>query len=426
MSRKAPPKSRGIVPRHLELPEAVLTKSVRQDPSTLKVSISDCVQNVSSGYEAAKRLVSRHFDPTAIGDHPSPLQETLSAIGFDASDVSYVRWAGARGSNDSIVAPLNVCVAFLLSLNTRGAAELRSSIATQFTRALAAKAGMTELAEAPTANPRLTAAVSAVVDVPPPLPVGQPVEDVASDPSDSPPRHSLAAGGHQVVTHNNTYTNGSPPQDTSYGLLTQHSLMDAQSALERYPREDPRYQLALTLIESATSIANSIAGQETARKRLVEAKAATEDAKKRRVETLAKIEACGSAADVLNNQGGGMNLAARRILRTTVLRCVDESIADTGAHANAVLAQVAGPATERKTALQHLVDKFQVKTPDIATIKQLREAVNAAYFGFYGASEMTYIDSDRVMEKVGNSRCMTARFPVEKLDALVAVFQRFA
>ena len=113
MSRRAPPASRGIVPVHVELPESVFTKPVRQDPNTGFLSISDCVQNVSSGYEAATRLVARYF-------HADAIEVTMTNIGFEPSDVSYVRWAGARGSNDSIVAPLNVAMAFLsTSLETR-------------------------------------------------------------------------------------------------------------------------------------------------------------------------------------------------------------------------------------------------------------------------------------------------------------------
>ena len=127
MSRRAAPASRGIVPVTIDLPESVLIKQVRQDPATGNVSLSDCVQNVSSGYEASKRLISRHFDPKKIGAQKSPLEETMSLIGFEPSDVSYVRWSGARGPHDSIVAPLNVAVAFLLQLNTRGAAELRGA-----------------------------------------------------------------------------------------------------------------------------------------------------------------------------------------------------------------------------------------------------------------------------------------------------------
>ena len=176
-SRRAPPQSRGIVPVHVELPASVLTKPVRQDPSTGRVSISDCVQNVSSGHDAATRLVTRYFNPDTI-------EATISELGFAPSDVSFVRWAGARGSRDSIVAPLNVAVAFLMQLNTRGAAELRGAVATQFTRALAAKAGLSNVAEAPTANPQLTEAVAQAADAPPaivspPAPtVGQPPQPV--------------------------------------------------------------------------------------------------------------------------------------------------------------------------------------------------------------------------------------------------------
>ena len=355
------------------------------------------------------------------------LPATLSAIGFEPSDVSYVRWAGARGPHDSIVAPMNVAVAFLLQLNTRGAAELRGAVATAFTRALANKAGIL-LVEAPTANASLTAAVAAAVDAPAPIAptvVGQaqpaqPADDLSSN--GSPPRHSL------VHTTNNTVTHATPQHDTSYGLFTASRIASAESALVLYrdQPDDPRYQLALAICESSTSIARSIAGQEAARKVEREAVAGQEMGRKRSIEALAQITAAGHAADMLNSSGGGMNHAARRILRTTVLRCVDESIAPELADQVApTLARIVGAASERKTALQHLQDKFQTNAPLGTTdLKKLRDAVFAAYNAFF-PDEQSFISADKVLEKVGKSRAQVARYPVEQLDALAGVFQRF-
>ena len=440
MARRAPPESRGVVPVHVALPVNVLTKPVRQDPNTGFVSISDCVQNVSTSYESAKRLVSRYFDTNRMGDNPPTIHETMSLIGFSPSDVSFVRWRGAKGSNDSCVCALNVAVAFLLSLNTRGVAELRGALATAFTRALAAKAGM-HVAEAPTGNPQLTEAVAQAADAPPVMlmpAVGQPVEDPMADPvsdhSDSPPRHSLVPANHHVTT--NTTFHGSPaPRDASYGLLQAHSLTDAQTALERFDPHDPRHALALSIIESATSIARSLSaqeavrlGQEVARKRAAEAVAGAEEAKKRHVECLGRIEAANQAATMLNAAGGGMNAAARRILRSTVLQCVDPSIgiAEPAAQAGAALAQVVQDTSERKTAVQHLMDKYQQPMPDVSTAKALRTAVHTAYFSFFGDDGRMFIENDRVGEKLGGkSRSLAARYAIDKLEVLAPVFRRF-
>lgn len=163
-----------------------------------------------------------------------------------------------------------------------------------------------------------------------------------------------------------------------------------------------------------------------ARKVEREAVAGQEVSRKRSIETLAKIQAAGSAADMLNSSGGGMNHAARRILRTTVLRCVDESIAPEQPDQVApALAQIVGAGAERKTALQHLTDQFQVAVPPSTTnLKKLRDAVSSAYGAFH-PDEQSFISSDKVIEKIGKSRALVARYPVEKLDALAGVFQRF-
>ena len=147
------------------------------------------------------------------------------------------------------------------------------------------------------------------------------------------------------------------------------------------------------------------------------------------MERLAQIEAATQAATMLNAAGGGMNAAARRILRTTVLQAVDPSIGEPVAQAGAVLAQ--GPRTqqdtsERKMAVQHLMDKFQAPMPLAATAKALRACVHTAFFSFYGDDDRMFIENDRFGEKLGcKSRCLAARYPVDKLDQLAPVFRRF-
>ena len=148
------------------------------------------------------------------------------------------------------------------------------------------------------------------------------------------------------------------------------------------------------------------------------------------MERLAQIEAATQAATMLNAAGGGMNAAARRILRTTVLQAVDPSIGEPVAQAGAVLAQ--GPRTqqdtsERKMAVQHLMDKFQAPMPDAATAKALRAAVRTAFFSFYGDDDRMFIENDRVGEKLGGKSrcCLAARYNVDKLDQLAPKFRRF-
>ena len=85
--------------------------------------------HASSGYEAATRLVARYF-------HADAIEVTMTNIGFEPSDVSYVRWAGARGSNDSIVAPLNVAMAFLRDLCVSGSRGLRKAELTRLVDSL--------------------------------------------------------------------------------------------------------------------------------------------------------------------------------------------------------------------------------------------------------------------------------------------------
>ena len=134
------------------------------------------------------------------------------------------------------------------------------------------------------------------------------------------------------------------------------------------------------------------------------------------------------AATMLNAAGGGMNAAARRILRSTVLQCVDPSIgiAEPAAQAGAALAQVMQHTSERNTAVQHLMDKFQAPLPSPATAKALRACVHTAFFSFYGDDDRMFIENDRFGEKLGGmARCLAARYPVDKLDQLAPVFRRF-
>jgi hypothetical protein len=119
----------------------------------------------------------------------------------------------------------------------------------------------------------------------------------------------------------------------TYGLLHTHSLADAHAALDRFAVDDVRHRLAVAVIESTASIARSIAAQHTARaaqevakKRTAEAIADAEEAKRHRTECLAKIETTGRAAEVMNSNVGGMNAAARRILRSNLIRCIDQSV----------------------------------------------------------------------------------------------------
>ena len=109
-----------------------------------------------------------------------------------------------------------------------------------------------------------------------------------------------------------------------------------------------------------------------------------------------------------------------------MLQCVDSSIGESVAPVGTALAQVQEDTTERKTAVQQLVDKYQAPLPDATTAKALRTAVTAAFYSFYGTSDQAFIENDRVYETLGGkSRCLAARFPVDKLDALAPVFLRF-
>jgi hypothetical protein len=131
---------------------------------------------------------------------------------------------------------------------------------------------------------------------------------------------------------------------------------------------------------------------------------------------------------MLNAAGGGMNAAARRVLRTAVLQAVDPSIGVTepAAQVGAALAQVVQDTSERKTAVQHLMDKYQQPMPDVSTAKALRTAVHTAYFSFFGDDGRMFIENDRVGEKLGGkSRSLAARYAIDKLEVLAPVFRRF-
>ena len=62
------------------------------------------------------------------------------------------------------------------------------------------------------------------------------------------------------------------PDDASYGLLQVHSLADAQTALERFDTDDPRYALSSRVLRRSLDRSRrkqeaARAGQQLARKR---------------------------------------------------------------------------------------------------------------------------------------------------------------
>lgn len=172
--KKALDCDRGVVPVSYELAVGLLTKPVRATPDG-RLDVLDFISNAMTTRNAGVQALN------AILEKVSPLDVQLTSSGeggqigtnpiaFGPEAFSRVRWAGAKGAHDSLVAKENVCIAIMAALKTVAGAEIRSALATQLARAMQAKAGLTneeiQAVEQPTTNPQLTNAMAAAVGAP--------------------------------------------------------------------------------------------------------------------------------------------------------------------------------------------------------------------------------------------------------------------
>ena len=169
--KKAPKHDRGVVPVLQKAAFGADTNDIRATPDG-RLDVLDVLENVmttrDAGRQALNAILEKVFpievDQTGI---PQGTQAPVNPIGFGPEAFSRVRWAKAKGGFDSIVAKQNVCDAIVASLQTRGGAEIRSSLATMVRRWLQEKQGMTQeeiqAAEQPTTNPQLTNSMAAAV-----------------------------------------------------------------------------------------------------------------------------------------------------------------------------------------------------------------------------------------------------------------------
>jgi len=299
-AERAPEHDRGITPQDFTLTDGLLTKPVRATADN-RVDLLDLAENVSSTRDAAKQALR-----TLIGDG-SGIGSGASPIGFDPSTITRVRWAGARGSHDSMVAPLNVAVAVLLGLRTRGGGDVRAAIATAFVRALAAKAGMSEeqvaTLEAQTANPALTGAVVAAV--------GAPVADA--------PAPILNSGGDQTVSVNVTRSPGSEDADGDHRLVPSVAPQLLLEQLARDPAH-PAYKFALTMMGHIEHAAEATAKHVEAKAELELAKRDTELLVQEQKKEFAEIQKNGE----LQRQEHAQKLAEEEELLTKRRREFEE------------------------------------------------------------------------------------------------------
>ena len=102
LARRADAADRGIHPVHLELGTFAATSPIRADPRNQNVSLLDCVCNIVESKGAAKSIMARYFgtgDGNGSNIEPkNQLEETVEQLGFSASSLRFVRWAGQRGA----------------------------------------------------------------------------------------------------------------------------------------------------------------------------------------------------------------------------------------------------------------------------------------------------------------------------------------
>lgn len=133
--QKAPEADRQLEPTTLTLPGFDLGTSIVRQTGDGRVDLLDlCSLVCPNRHTACQALNSLLLDNESIGIGDS-------SIGFDYSSITKVRWKGAKGSNDSSVAPLNVALSILLSLKTRGGAAFKASVATALSRSIQKKLG---------------------------------------------------------------------------------------------------------------------------------------------------------------------------------------------------------------------------------------------------------------------------------------------
>ena len=172
--KKATGCDRGVVPVSYELAPGLLTKPVRSTPDG-RLDLLDVLENVTTTRKGGVQALNGILEKTVRIDHAGRShsqsdQTTTTPTGFGPEAFSRVRWAGAKGSHDSLVAKENVCIAVVAALKTVAGAEIRSALATTLARGMQAKAGLTneeiQAVEQTVTNPQLTNAMAAAIGAP--------------------------------------------------------------------------------------------------------------------------------------------------------------------------------------------------------------------------------------------------------------------
>jgi len=343
----------------------------------------------------------------------------------------------------------------MISLNTRGSAEFKTATATAVTRAMRRMMGASDAeitnTEAPTRNPQLTNLVSGMIGAPvAPVAATARTQDVVGGEIVSATPQTTATTG--AVTVN--VSNGTPPRspsranekDVSTAIVSAAptTLAEFNVEIERF-RDDPEMRAALRDLMMETMTAptailrakRALAENEvTNAEDLHQAKKLREESaresaqriarvEERGKEAIASIESAAAAAKSLN-ESSVMDATARRAVRNTIMAAAGIPLASqVAAIVTSKDIRAATVAVEdRVTVVQHALFRHGVRLTNLAKIKVLRSDVFAAFKATFGKQAATFVDNDKVIERIGRSKTSVHRYAESHLAKLASVFER--